>query len=170
MTEKEFKTIEKTLIERVNTTEVGSADHKTAMAELLKFTQQHEEIRKNRAHEELERFKARNDLEKLKSQEAMALAQRNLDEKKLQQEKELAEKANLIEMDKINTENRSSKLGLIGTIFGGIMTFVAGICTTVVGYKLYDQQATKAYQFEETGTISSFTSKQILGGMRPPKK
>lgn len=176
MTKNEQRKIEKQLIDAVDQTTPGSADHKTAIEALLKFEQMCEETRKNKSSEELEQQKIDNDAEKLEveknkisSQEAVAAGQRLVDEEKLRQEKELAEKQTEIEEKRQKVEKKIAFWNFFGNIFGSVLGVGGTIGGTVLAYKLYDKQATKAYKFEETGTISSFTSKNVLSGMKPPK-
>lgn len=180
MTQSEQRKIEKALIEGVNKEVVGTDAHKKALQELLDFQKTCEETRKNTSSEELEKQKAeieaekvevekqkiQNDLDKIEverqkieSQETVAKCQRDLDEYKAKAELEAQEKH-------LKVEKMAARWNFIGSI----ITVLGSIAATFVGYKLFDKQATKAYKFEETGTISSFTSKQVLGGLKPPRK
>lgn len=191
MTQTEQRKIEKALIEGVNNETVGSDAHKRALSELLAFQKACEETRKNKANEELENKKIESEFDKIgieqskldielkkqdiekqkiESQETLAKCQRDLDEEKFRQDKELADRQAEIEERKLQAEKLARRWNFIGSIlsvFGGIF---GGIASTVIGYKMFDKQATKAYKFEETGTISSFTSKQVMSGLKPPKK
>ena len=171
MTQTEVRKIEKTLIKRVD-----QGDQK-AVTELVEFQKACEETRKNLASEELEKERIQNDQEKIEtekerieaeklkieSQETVAKCQRDLDEQRLVQEKEMHEQ-------RMKVEKSAQKWAFIGSIMSFVGTLTGGLISTIVGYKMFDKQATKAYKFEETGTISSFTSKQVLSGLKTPKK
>ena len=159
MNKTEERKIEKALIEKINKEEVGSDAHRKALQELLVFQKQQEEIRKNLENEQIDKDKIDVERQKIESQETVAKCQRDLDEERLKQEKE-------IEAIKERIERRTR----INNILTAIIGVFGSIGGTIIGYKLFDKQATKAYKFEETGTISSFTSRQVMSGLKPPKK
>lgn len=163
MTETEFRSIEKKMIEKIKGEEVGSQTHKIALAELEEFQKTYEETRKNKENESVEK-------QRIESQETVAKCQRDLEEQKLEFEREKLKQEKEIEERRLKAEKLTRMWNFIGTIvsvFGGLAGTIGGI---VIGNKMFDKQATKAYKFEETGTISSFTSKQIMSGLKPPKR
>lgn len=178
MNKNEQRKIEKDLINQVENTAPGTAEHKVALLELLKFIEASEEARKNKASEELDQQKIDNEAEKqevekqkIASQEATIKIQIDLEEKKLQQQREIAANQNQIDKEKIQVEKKVGRWNFIGNIISVVGSIFGGILGSVVAWKNYDKMADKAYKFEETGTVASFTSKQVLSnGMKPPKK
>ena len=170
MTETERRKIEKSLIKAIENEPVGSDTHKKMLEQLLDFQKQQEEIRNNLQNQEIDLQKLEVDKKKIESQETVAQFQRDLDEDRLRQEKEIAEEQRKTEKEKMRVEKLAARWNFIGSILQIVGGFFGGLTTTVVSYKLFDKQATKAYKFEETGSISSFTSRQIMSGLKPPKK
>lgn len=170
MTETERRKIEKSLIKAIENEQVGSDAHKKVLEQLLDFQKQQEEIRNNLKNQEIDLQKLEVDRKKIESQETVAKCQRDVDEERLRQEKEIAEEQRRTEKEKMRVEKLAARWNFIGSILQIVGGFLGGLTTTIVGYKLFDKQATKAYKFEETGSISSFTSRQIMSGLKPPKK
>lgn len=170
MNKTEQNKIEKKLIEEINNNTVGSDAYKKAMSALLAFQKQQEEIRKNQKEEEIDITKTDIERQKIESQETVSKCQRDLDEKRLQQEKDLAEQNDKLERLKMDLQKKIERQSRINNFLTALLSVGGGICGTVVGYKMFDKMTTKAYKFEETGSISSFTSKQVMSGLKPPKK
>lgn len=148
MTEREFRKIEKTLIERIENTGEDTPEHKAAINDLLKIVEQHEKNRHQMMDERLEK-------EKLDKQVTL--------------EREKMDRQEKLEKEKMHADKIMRRWSLLGNILSGFGGIAGALLTTIVGYKLFDKQATKAYKFEETGTISSFTSRQVMSGLKPPK-
>jgi len=170
MNKTEQNKIEKKLIEEINNNTVSSDAYKKAMGALLAFQKQQEEIRKNQKQEEIDTTKTDIERQKIESQETVAKCQRDLEEQKLQQEKELADQNEKLERMKADLQRRIERQSRINNILTAIIGVFGSIGGTVVSYKMFDKMTTKAYKFEETGSISSFTSKQVMSGLKPPRK
>lgn len=114
----------------------------------------------------------------------LELKKQELEEAKLAQQKEQEEKRNELELKKQELEEqrlaqekeielirqRSEKRNRVCNIICTCLSAIAGIGGTVVGFKFYDKQINKAYQFEETGTVTSFAGKKTLGdALKLPK-
>lgn len=167
MTETERRKIEKNLIEEledaVKNGRGGNDFNQKVLERMLAFQKQQEEIRNNLENQKIDLQKLEVEKKKIESQVDVAKLQRELEEQRLKQEKEIEER-------RLKAEKLTRMWNFIGTIvsvFGGLAGTIGGI---VIGNKMFDKQATKAYKFEETGTISSFTSKQIMSGLKPPKR
>jgi len=103
----------------------------------------------NEAREELEKEKLELEKEKQK-----------LEEKKVSQDAEF-------EALKLRAEKRNR----ICTVICSALSAAGGVAGTILGLKFYDRQINKAYQFEETGSVTSFTGKQTLSSaLKLPKK
>lgn len=59
------------------------------------------------------------------------------------------------EIEEARKSRKDSKLGMWANIGVSLFTFIAGTCTTIVMYK-------KGLKFEETGTVTSAHTRQIL--------
>ena len=170
MTQTEYRKIEKALIDKINNSEVGSVDHRTALGEWLKFSQQYENVLSERTKNELENARVSNEYEakcvverqRIESQETVAKCQRDLEERKLQQEKEIAE-------ENAKLERRAKFWLFFGGIIAPVVTGSAMIANTIIANNRYERQLRAVCKYEETGTVRSMAGKQMLSGLKPPK-
>lgn len=169
MTETERRKIEKSLIKAIENEQVGTDAHKKALQELLDFQKQQEEIRNNLQNQEIDLQKLEVDRKKIESQETVAKCQRDVDEERLRQEKEIADEQRRTEKEKMRVEKLAARWNFIGSILQIVGGILSGVITTAVGYKFFGIEAEKSRKFEMGEMYSSFTSKQTMSGLKPPK-
>lgn len=170
MTKTEERKIEKALIEKINKEEVGTDAHRKALQSLLEFQKQQEEIRKNLENERLEMGRQRDNARESVEKELIDKDKLRFEREKLAQETAQAQQNEILEKEKLEVQKKIEKRARLNALLCSGLGIIGTIISTIVGYKLFDKQAEKAYKFEETGTISSFTSRQVLSGLKPPRK
>lgn len=127
----------------------------------LDIREDENEVRKelDKKKQELEEAKFAQNEEQENKKNELEVRKQELEEQKLAQEKELEE-----------LRQRSEKRTRLCTIICTALSAIGGIGGTIVGFKFYDKQINKAYQFEETGTVTSFAGKKTLGdALKLPK-